>query len=446
MPGVTDVAQVDTGVAVRAATFGQCIDAVRALDVEWNGGPIEGESDATVLAKLRKAELPLAVPKVPVLAKTIEADFTFMFRSSAALEPYAAIADVRADRAEVWAGLKSPIVAQDDIAKATGLPIDKVKVNVITGGGSFGHKLFGDHAIEAAKISKAMGKPVRLMWHRADEPRQGRLHPMCTSRIRATYLAGQVLSFEQRHTSIETDFSHGLGEMLTSSAAELPAGLGNLGFAESIFALTQELPYNFGAVTQLLNETDTRFNTGSMRNIYSPDVRTANELVIDQLARAMRKDPLAFRLEFVKDERVRGVLEKVAEAGNWGRSMPPGHRPGHRDPQGVQGLHRRARRDRLPARDRQPQGPGRRHRPSGHQGGRRGRRGPGGQPPGPRGADDGRLLRRPGAGPDQQRAPEGRALPRGQLGQLLLHPAVERPAGVRVRDRRLRRAAARRGR
>ena len=324
MPGVTDVAQVDTGIAVRAATFGQCIDAVRALDVVWDKGPIEGESDATILAELRKAEVPLAVPKVPVLAKTIEANFTFMFRSSAALEPYAAIADVRSDKAEVWAGLKSPIVAQGDIAKAVGLPQDKVKVNVITGGGSFGHKLFGDHAIEAAKISKAMGKPVRLMWHRADEPRQGRVHPMCTSRIRATYLAGQVLSFEQRHTSVETDFSHGLGEMLTSQAAKLPAGLGNLGFAESIFALTQELPYNFGAVTQLLNETDTRFNTGSMRNIYSPDVRTANELVIDQLARAMGKDPLKFRLEFVKDDRVRAVLQKVAEAGNWGRAMKPG--------------------------------------------------------------------------------------------------------------------------
>ena len=324
MPGVTDVAVVDTGVAVRARTFGQCIDAIRAMDVDWGPGPIEGESDESVLAELRRAEAPLAVPKVPALAKTIEASFTFMFRSSAALEPYAAIADVRADRAEVWAGLKSPIVAQEDIAKATGLPQSKVKVNVITGGGSFGHKLFGDHAIEAAKISKAMGKPVRLMWHRADEPRQGRVHPMATSRVRATHLAGQVLSFEQRHTSVETDFSHGLGEMLTSSSAELPAGLGNLGFAESIFALTQELPYDFGAVTQLLTETDTRFNTGSMRNIYSPDVRTANELVVDQLARAMRKDPVAFRLQFLKDDRVRAVLKKAAEIGDWGRSMPAG--------------------------------------------------------------------------------------------------------------------------
>ena len=101
--------------------------------------------------------------------------------------------------------------------------------------------------------------------------------------------------------------------------AELPAGLGNLGFAEAIFNLTQELPYDFGVVTQLLNETDRRFNTGSMRNIYSPDVRVANELVIDQLARAMGKDPLKFRLEFVKDDRV----QRRARGGRRGRRLGP---------------------------------------------------------------------------------------------------------------------------
>ncbi|MET7903250.1 molybdopterin cofactor-binding domain-containing protein [Streptomyces sp. NPDC005336] len=324
MPGVTDVAKVDTGVAVRAETFGQCIDAVRALDVEWEPGPVEGESDKTILARLSKAELPLAVPEVPLLAGKVEADFTFMFRSSAALEPNCAIADVRSDRATVWAGLKSPIVAQGDIAKAVGLPQNAVTVNVVTGGGSFGHKLFGDAAIEAAKISKVMGKPVKLMWHRADEPRQGRVHPMARSRIRATYLAGEVLTFEQRHTSVVTDFSHGLGEMITAMADRLPTGLGGLGFSESIFTLTQELPYNFGAVTQLLNETDTRFNTGSMRNIYSPDVACANELVVDQLARKMGKDPLAFRLAVLKNDRVKAVLQKVADVGKWGRSMPAG--------------------------------------------------------------------------------------------------------------------------
>lgn len=324
MPGVTDVVMVDTGVAVRAATFGQCIDAVRALQVDWNPGPVDGENDESILAAVKAAEIPLAVPKVPLLTKTVEAEFEFMFRSSAALEPNCAIADVRSDKATIWAGLKVPIVAQGLIAKAVGLRMQDVTVNVITGGGSFGHKLFSDGAIEAAKISKAMGKPVKLMWHRADEPRQGRLHPLATSRIRATYLADEVLTFEQRHTSVFTDFGHGLGEMITHNLDKLPTGLGELGFSETVFTLTQELPYNFGVVTQLLNETDHRFNTGSMRNIYSPDVACANELVVDMLAQKMRKDPYEFRMSFLKNDRVKAVLKKVAEVGNWGRPMEPG--------------------------------------------------------------------------------------------------------------------------
>ena len=66
------------------------------------------------------------------------------------------------------------------------------------------------------------------------------------------------------------------------------------------------------------------FNTGSMRNIYSPDVACANELFIDQLAKKLRKDPLAFRLAFLRNERVKACLRKVAEVGQWGRSMPSG--------------------------------------------------------------------------------------------------------------------------
>ncbi|GAA4523092.1 molybdopterin cofactor-binding domain-containing protein [Amycolatopsis samaneae] len=324
LPGVTDVAMIPTGVAVRARTFGQCIDGVRALEVDWNPGTVEGEDDESILAGLRRAELPLAVPRVPLLAKQVDADFEFMFRSSAALEPYAAVADVRPGGAEIWAGLKSPVVAQGEVAAAVGLPVGKVKVNVVTGGGSFGHKLFGDHAVEAARASKAFGKPVRLMWHRADEPRQGRVHPMATSRIRATILAGTVLTFEQRHTSVETSFRHGLGDLFTSIATKLPTGLGNLGVAETVFTLSQELPYDFGVVTQTLTETDQRFNTGSMRNVYSPDVACANELVVDMLAGALGKDPLAFRLEFLKNDRVKAVLRKVAEVGGWGRKMAPG--------------------------------------------------------------------------------------------------------------------------
>ncbi|CAI9412598.1 molybdopterin cofactor-binding domain-containing protein [Nocardioides sp. T2.26MG-1] len=324
MPGVRDVALVDTGVAVRAETFGQCIEAIRAMDVAWADGPVAGLSDADIVEELRAAELPLpALPDTP-LAQTVEVDVLFYFRSNSAMDTNAAIADVRADRATVWAGLKSPITAQARIAEALGLDQDAVTVHVVQGGGSFGRRLFFDGALEAAKISQAMGKPVKLMWHRADDARVGRGHPMATSRVRAVHAGGQVLAFQQSHTSVETDFRHGLGEIITARSADLPTGLGNLGFAETVFELTQEVPYDFGAITQTLTETDDRFNTGSMRNIYSPDVRTAGELAVDRLAEAMGQDPYEFRRAHLRNGRVRAVLDAVAEAGRWGRPMPTG--------------------------------------------------------------------------------------------------------------------------
>lgn len=323
MPGVTDVAVIEDGVAVRGETFGQCVDALRALDVEWGPGPVAGESDATVLAKLKKAMPPMTVPSLPLLTKTIDAEFTFAFASNSPLEPDCAIADVRADRAEIWASLKVPIVAQEDIARQLGLPQDAVTVHVLEGGGSFGRHLFHDVAAEAAEISQKMGKPVKLSWSRTDNFRQGRTHPMCVSRVRASYLGSNVLAYEQRHTSAQTDFGHGLGEMLSATAARLPIA-GNLSIAESIFALTQSSPYNFGITTQLLNEVPLKFSTGSMRNIYSPNVVCAQELVVDRLAAAMGKDPVAFRRQYLKDERLRAVLDRAAAAGDWGRALPKG--------------------------------------------------------------------------------------------------------------------------
>ena len=123
MPGVTHVALVDTGVAVRAETFGQCIDAIRAMEVDWNPGSGGGR------VRRRPSWPGCARPSCRWRCPTSRcsprpwtSDFEFMFRSSAALEPYCAIADVRADRPTIWAGLKVPILAQQNVAKALGLP------------------------------------------------------------------------------------------------------------------------------------------------------------------------------------------------------------------------------------------------------------------------------------------------------------------------------------
>jgi isoquinoline 1-oxidoreductase beta subunit len=319
MPGVTDVVTIATGVVVRAATFGQCIDAVRALRVTWKPGTAEGKSDQTILQELDRAELPIGLPPP---TPTVEGKFTFYFRGNSALEPNCAIADVRADRAEIWSSLKSPIVARQTIAAKLGLPASRVTVHVVEGGGSFGRKLFFDAALEAAEVSQKVGKPVKLMWHRADDTRQGRTHPMATSRVRAAYVGGTVLSYHQRHTSVSTDLGHGLGEIITALAAQLPVG--DIGFSETFFQLSQTMSYNFGLSTRLLSETDKGFNTGSMRNVYSPDMTCARELIVDQLAARMRKNPYDFRKDYLRDARSKAVLDKVAQVGEWGRTLPAG--------------------------------------------------------------------------------------------------------------------------
>lgn len=328
MPGITDVVVIPTGVAVRGATFGQCIDAVRALRVSWGPGSAEGESDATMLAKLRAAQLPLAVPALPALATTVEHEFTFYWKSNSALEPQTAIADVRNGRAEIWSCMQAPILVQERVATALGLPASAVTCHVVEGGGAFGRRMFENAPLEAAQISQKIGKPVKLMWHRTDEFRYGRVHPMCISRVRASYLAGNVLAFEQRHTSIATDYTMALGEILSSEAARLvPLGLGNFTeYSQPVFETTVNVPYNFGAVTQALNEIlrfDT-FHTGSNRNLYNPDVVTAVELMTDQLAAGLGQDPYRFRRSFLKDGRARAVLDKVARTGHWGRAMAAG--------------------------------------------------------------------------------------------------------------------------
>lgn len=330
MSGVTDVTIiphtqfVPGGVAVRAATFGQCIDAVRALDVQWAPGAAAGKSDGDVLDELLAAELPMT--PAPALARSLDQRFTFYFRPGDPLETNCAVADVRSGSAEIWSAMKSPIYLQETVAQILGLPVSRVTAHVTQGGGSFGRHLFADAAFEAAVISRAMGKPVKLMWHRTDNFRQGRVHPMCTSRVRIAYQGGNVLAFDQRHTSVATDFTHGLGEILSASIGDLPEG-DFLAYSQSIFTLTANVPYNFGAVTQLLNETHhppgSVFNTSSVRNIYSPEVTVAKELMVDRLAQAMRQDPYQFRRVFVRDSRMLAVLDAAARAASWGKPMAP---------------------------------------------------------------------------------------------------------------------------
>ena len=328
MPGITDVAMISTGVAVRGKTFGQCIDAVRALKVTWNPGTVDKESDKTFLAELKAAELPLAPP--PPGASVIDESFTFYWKSNSALEPQTAIADVRKDGATIWSSLQAPIFTQKQVADLLGFSVDQVKVHVTNAGGAFGRRMFSDVVLEAVEASKKFGKPVKLMWHRTDEFRAGRMHPMCISHVRASYNGGSVLNFEQRHTSVATDWSMGFGEPITAGGASGPPGPtpvhGDYNYSQTVWNLTVNVPYNFGEVDHAIQEIRdyTVMKSGSVRNLYNADAAVARELAVDRLADAMKLDPYAFRDAFLKDDASRAVLKAAAKAAKWGRSMRSG--------------------------------------------------------------------------------------------------------------------------
>jgi isoquinoline 1-oxidoreductase subunit beta len=323
MPGVLAIARISTGVAVVAETFDHAFKARDALQIEWNPGPLANLSDAEVFAGLRAAAPPFVVPALPPF-QTVSGEFDFAFVNHAPLEPLVAIADVRPSRAEVWCSAKMPIVAQSEVAAAVGLPAAAVTLHVVRSGGSFGRRLFHDAPVEAARISKAVGMPVKLLYSRADDMHHGRMRPASHHKVRATMLLGSVTSYEHRAATTPMDLRHGFGEALTAAGAKILPG----GYSQTVFHLSQNLPYSFGAATYLLGETALDVPTSSWRSVYSGTTAVADEIMVDEIARRVRRDPVAFRLAKLSGARERAVVQKVAAEGEWGRPMPSGHAQG----------------------------------------------------------------------------------------------------------------------
>lgn len=339
MPGVLAVVVIPNGgtivpnppgVAVMAETFGEAWAAGNALDVTWGDGPLKGQSNDTIQATLKASILPLAVP--PLGALTVDAEFQFAAATHAPLEVECAIADVRAGSAEIWAGLQTPIVVQQAIAADLSLPQSSVKVHVVPAGGSFGRRLFWDPVQVAVQVSKATGRICKLMYLRVNDIRHTRLRPPQYHKVRATMLLGQVISYEQRIAAVRLDARHGFGEMITAAVGAAPPGvqqsIGNLAYEEVFFKTMVASPYNFGVGTKVLTPLNLDMNTVSYRSVHIQPARSVEEIVVDEIAKKLGQDPVAFRLQFLRLDRARAVLQKAASTAGWGKTMPKGFAQG----------------------------------------------------------------------------------------------------------------------
>ena len=335
LPGVLAIKEVpldvdanSSGVAVVARSFGEAFRARDALNISWSVGAAEHLSDAEVIEQLRAINLP-TLPKIPLATDSVGGEFIFPYLAHAPMETMTAVADATGSKIRVWTGAKTPLAAQAKIARDLGVLPTDVEVNVIQSGGSFGRRLFFDAAVEGARISQIVNRPIKLMFTRQDDTKFGRARPLSLHNVKATYTRGfligkKVLSFDHRAATAELDLEHGFGDGITALGGELaPAA-----FSQTVWHSTQLVQYKFGVTSLLLNEKKFVVPTSSWRGIYSGTAAVANEIVVDELARAMNEDECQFRLQMLDDERSKAVLRKVSQEGNWGRRMKKGRAQG----------------------------------------------------------------------------------------------------------------------
>jgi isoquinoline 1-oxidoreductase subunit beta len=317
MPGVVAITELPTGVAVSANTFDQALKAKSAVQVTWGSGTVDGVSDADIKAKLAAA-IPPVTPPLP-LTKAVDATFSFAFVNHAPMEVGSAVADVQSGSAQIWVATKSPTSAQSAVAEALGLSADDVALHVTRGGGSFGRRLYHEPAVEAALVSQAIGRPVKLMWTRNDDMRHGRVRPRSHHQLHAVHSQGEVLSYEHRMSCVELDLTgSGKQQVLVETGYVSPT------IGTAFFNLSVSCPYNFGVVTETLTEVSYDMPTASWRSVYSAQARTAEEILVDEIAKAMGADAVTMRRKFLKTVEARAVLDKVATEGHWGRAMSSG--------------------------------------------------------------------------------------------------------------------------
>lgn len=145
-------------------------------------------------------------------------------------------------------------------------------------------------------------------------------------------LGGQVISYEHHVASIELDLRIGLGEILSQTAMAMPGGLrnaiGDRVYDTATFLTMVNSPYNFGVSTKLFWPVAIPMDVTAYRSVHSQPTRGVEEIMANEMAMALNKDEVDFRLTFLRNERYKEVVRRVAKAAQWGKKMPAGHAQG----------------------------------------------------------------------------------------------------------------------
>jgi isoquinoline 1-oxidoreductase beta subunit len=309
-----------------------------ALKIEWDAGQYHDFDSDKFLAQMESALSREqdgyfvrndgdAVKALASAVKKLEATYEFPFQAHAPLETMNCVADVRADSCEIWAPTQCPEVVQSETATMLGLPPDSVKVHITLVGGGFGRRLFADYVPEAVEVSRAIGKPVQMVWTRSDDMRCGFFHPCDVEHIAGGLDAeGHPTAWLQR--SVGSNLS--MFGFPTDEQRKNP----RLYFDDGSPWGSFDNPYNFPHLKADFIPMNSPVPTGPWRAVEYPPTVFARESFIDEMAHAAGQDPLEFRLRLLqpgdmlqaggqKTDRGRliRVLQVAAEKAGWGQPL-----------------------------------------------------------------------------------------------------------------------------
>ena len=242
--------------------------------------------------------------------RTLQATYQTPFQMHGSIGPSCAVADVRGNRATFWSGTQMPHDVRKDMARLLGIPLDNVEVRWVEGSGAYGRNGLEHVVADAAILSQAARRPVRVKWMRWDEHGWEPKGPPLVQDLRgALDDHGRVIAW-QHHVWVPTF----LDTHLIAAALIGRPDIGSTGTGQPAV----EYAYTFeNSEVTFHGEGRVGLMTSWLRSPAQFETTFAMESFIDELAVAARQDPLHFRLSYLKDPRAIGVLQAAAEAYGW---------------------------------------------------------------------------------------------------------------------------------
>ena len=312
LPGISLVNQ-DGLIAVLHADPEEAEEALRRIKTTWQAseGKLDPDSIHDHLVSQAAAPKTLALrgdvtAARATAARVFEATYRKGYVAHAALEPHAAVAEIKEGRVTVWASTQTPFPTRDRIAKALGWDPSRVRVITPFLGGGFGGKSADAQAVEAARLTQMTGKPVQVAWTRAEEFFNDTFDPASVVKI---------------VSGVAADGSISLWDCSVYSAGERGA-VACYDIPNASFRSTGGPSYGSGDSAVSLHP----FAVGPWRGPGANMNTFAIESHIDSMAAAVGEDPLAFRLRNLTDPRMRRVLQAAADAFGWQAGAVPSRR------------------------------------------------------------------------------------------------------------------------